>query len=65
MARKFDVAIIFPAFLQRVVNQFNTCVKIIQSDGGGEFVNQGYKIVLYPMALFTDYHVPIHQSKMD
>jgi hypothetical protein len=20
---------------------------------------------LYPMALFTDYHVPIHQSKMD
>jgi hypothetical protein len=39
MARKFDVAIIFPAFLQRMINQFNTCAKIIQSDGGGEFVN--------------------------
>jgi hypothetical protein len=41
MTCKFDVTIIFPEFLQRMVNQFNTCVKIIQSDGGGEFINQG------------------------
>lgn len=40
MARKSDVITIFPAFLQQMANQFNTTVKIIQSDGGGEFVNQ-------------------------
>ncbi|KAF9663835.1 hypothetical protein SADUNF_Sadunf17G0093300 [Salix dunnii] len=39
MARKSEVATIFPMFIKRMENQFSTTVKIIQSDGGGEFVN--------------------------
>jgi len=39
MARKSNVAMIFPAFLQQMAKQFTNSVKIIQSDGGGEFVN--------------------------
>jgi len=40
MNRKSDVAIIFPSFLKQMETQFDTHVKIFQSDGGGEFVNQ-------------------------
>jgi histone deacetylase 1/2 len=36
---KSDVATIFPAFFQQMAKQFTNSVKIIQSDGGGEFVN--------------------------
>lgn len=39
MARKYDVAMI-PTFLMQMENQFNTCVKIIQNNGSGEFVNK-------------------------
>jgi len=39
MARKSDVAIIFPTFITQMANQFSTSVKIVQSDGGGEFIN--------------------------
>jgi transposase InsO family protein len=39
MARKSDVATIFPTFITQMANQFSTSVKIVQSDGGGEFIN--------------------------
>ena len=39
MARKSNVVTIFHAFLHQMAKQFNNSVKIIQSDGGGEFVN--------------------------
>jgi hypothetical protein len=39
MARKSDVATIFPTFITQMANQFSTFVKIVQSDGGGEFIN--------------------------
>lgn len=35
MAHKSNVAMIVPTFLKQMENQFNTRVKIIQSDGGG------------------------------
>jgi hypothetical protein len=40
MNHKFDVATLFPTFLKQMKTQFNTRVKVIQSDGGGEFVNE-------------------------
>jgi histone deacetylase 1/2 len=39
MARKFDVAVIFPIFITQMANQFSTSMKIVQSDSGGEFIN--------------------------
>ena len=39
MARKSDVATIFHTFITQMANQFSTSVKIVQSDGGGEFIN--------------------------
>lgn len=43
LARKSDVLHIFPKFLTMIENQFQIHVKIIQSDGGGEFVNNSKK----------------------
>ena len=40
MNQKSDVAIIFTSFLKQMETQFDTHVKIFQSDGGGELVNQ-------------------------
>jgi hypothetical protein len=40
MNRKYDVATIFSTFLNQMEKQFDVYVKITQSDGGGEFVNQ-------------------------
>jgi len=40
MNRKSDVATIFPSFLKQMETQFDTHVKIFQSDGYSEFVNQ-------------------------
>jgi hypothetical protein len=40
MNRKFDIATIFSTFLKQMEKQFDVYVKITQSDGGGEFVNQ-------------------------
>ena len=40
MSQKYDVAIIFPAFLKQMETRFDTHVKNFQSEGGGEFVNQ-------------------------
>ena len=39
MACKSDVATIFPTFITQMANQFSTSVKIVQSDGGGKFIN--------------------------
>ena len=39
MAHKSDVATIFPAFITQMANQLSTSVKIVQSDGGGEFIS--------------------------
>jgi len=39
MTRKSDVATIFPTFITQMANQFSTSVKIVQSDGSGEFIN--------------------------
>jgi len=38
--RKSDVVIIFPSFLKQMETQFDAHVKIFQSDGDSEFVNQ-------------------------
>ena len=40
MHRKSEVATILPSFLKQMETQFDLHVKIFQSDGGGEFVNQ-------------------------
>lgn len=43
MVYKFDVASIFLIFLKMLRNQYHTCIKVVQSNGAGEFVNHSLK----------------------
>lgn len=64
LARISNVISIFPNFLTLLENKFHTCVKIIQSDGSGEFVNQTIKIILFLKALSINFFVLDLWNKM-
>lgn len=46
LINKSDVFLVFVQFLAFVSNQFNASVKILQSDGGGEYVSKNFKSFL-------------------
>lgn len=58
LARKFEVITIFPKFIKMVEKQFNTTVKCIQSDGGGEFVNHTLKNYFASRGIFQKFSCP-------
>lgn len=57
----FDTFVKFYAY---VVTQFNTKIKVLQSDGGGEFLSTIFKDYLVIIAYYILYPVCIHHNIM-
>ena len=65
LSNKRDVSVVFQEFYKMVSNQYQSKIRVLQSDNGGEYLNSTLKFFSKNMTFVTKPHVPALLNRME